>query len=100
MTRLTRFLLMDRALGALTFGFRPCQHNTPRRLRRKSAKVRVQNSRITRRNFWITSIPGETEVTTEALPDSTLPDELRKLDYDVRENGETERIIMPHWLAS
>jgi hypothetical protein len=32
-------------------------------------------------------------VTTEALPDSTLPDELRKLGYDVRENGESERIL-------
>jgi hypothetical protein len=31
-------------------------------------------------------------VTTEALPDSTLPDELRKLGYDVRENGESERM--------
>ena len=31
-------------------------------------------------------------MTTEALPDSTPPDELRKLGYDVRENGESERM--------
>ena len=39
-----------------------------------------------------------TEVTVEALPDSSVPDDLRALGYDVREDGETERIL-PHQIV-
>jgi len=45
------------------------------------------------RHGWLTSVPGEVEVTMQVLPGSTLPEELRGLGYDVTEDGETERIL-------
>jgi hypothetical protein len=51
---------------------------------------------------WIGSItafgvvvrkPGAVEVTLDCLPGSALPEELRKLGYDVTETGEGERIL-------
>jgi len=42
---------------------------------------------------WLTSIPGETVVTVEALPTSTFPDELRDKGYQLRPEGEGERIL-------
>lgn len=50
---------------------------------------------ITNRNGFVTSIPGAAVVTFECLPLSTLPDELRELDYDVEAMGESQRIL-PH----
>jgi hypothetical protein len=47
------------------------------------------------RGGWATSIPGAIEVTVECLPDSTLPDDLRGLGYDVIAAGDGERIL-PH----
>lgn len=51
------------------------------------------NEFVTKRGGWLTSIPGDKEVRMECLPDSTLPDELRKLGYTVEADGETERIL-------
>src|SRR5438046_3055012 len=51
------------------------------------------NRFVTERGGWLTSIPGAVEVTMECLPDSSLPDELRKLGYDVEPAGEGERIL-------
>jgi hypothetical protein len=48
---------------------------------------------VTARNGWLTSIPGDRDVEMQCLPGSSLPDELRKLGYDVREDGETQRIL-------
>jgi hypothetical protein len=45
------------------------------------------------RNGWITSVPGDVDVTIECLPGSSLPDELRKAGYIVTEAGEGERIL-------
>jgi hypothetical protein len=43
-------------------------------------------------------VPGANDVTFECLPGSTLPDELRKLGYDVVEIGEGQRIL-PHQIT-
>jgi hypothetical protein len=48
---------------------------------------------VRQRDCWIASIPGAVEVTIECLPGSTLPDELRKVGYDVTEIGEGKRIL-------
>ena len=45
------------------------------------------------RHGWLTSIPGDVEVTMECLPGSTLPDELRRAGYTVTETGTTQRIL-------
>lgn len=57
------------------------------------------NEFVTKRGAWLTSIPGDKEVRMECLPDSTLPDELRKLGYTVESDGETERIL-PHAITT
>jgi hypothetical protein len=41
---------------------------------------------------WLTSVAGEREVRLEVLPNSSLPDELRKLGYKLELDGEGERI--------
>jgi hypothetical protein len=38
-------------------------------------------------------VPGDPEVRMECLPDSTLPADLGKLGYDVRDLGDGERIL-------
>jgi hypothetical protein len=53
------------------------------------------NKYVTARNGWLTSIPGEREVTMECLPESSLPDELEKLGYKLEPEGAGERIL-PH----
>jgi hypothetical protein len=61
----------------------------------KDRKVRFEglNEFVRARNGWITSIPGAPEATMECLPASTLPDELRKMGYDLTETGDGQRII-------
>jgi hypothetical protein len=59
----------------------------------RKARFFALNDDVTARYGWLTSIPGEVEVEMQALPDSTLPAEIAKLGYDVREIGETERIL-------
>jgi hypothetical protein len=51
------------------------------------------NAYVTKRNGWLTSIPGAADVTMECLPGSMLPDELRRLGYDLREIEGGERIL-------
>jgi hypothetical protein len=51
------------------------------------------NKFVTHRGGWITSVPGALEVAIECLPGSTLPDELRAAGYDLRKDGEGERIL-------
>jgi len=46
---------------------------------------------VTARHGWLTSVPGEREVTMECLPDSTLPDELRA-GVEFKFGGETVRL--------
>jgi hypothetical protein len=42
---------------------------------------------------WLISVPGDFEVMVEALPDSTMPDRLRRLDYQLRDEGDGQRIL-------
>jgi hypothetical protein len=51
------------------------------------------NEFVTGRGGWATSLPDATEITVEALPWSTLPDELRDLGFDLQDAGEGERIL-------
>ena len=44
------------------------------------------------------SVPDAAEVTIECLPDSTLPNDLRGLGYDVIAAGDGERIL-PHQIV-
>jgi len=53
---------------------------------------------VGKRNGWLTSVAGAVEVEMQCLPGSTLPDELRALGYDLREDGEGERIL-PHGIV-
>jgi hypothetical protein len=63
-------------------------------LENRKARFAELNAMATAKgNAWLTSIPGRTEITMECLPDSTLPDDLRKLGYVVTETGEGQRIL-------
>jgi hypothetical protein len=42
---------------------------------------------------WVTSYPGLPWLTFDALPDSTVPKQLRDLGYDVVDEGAGERIL-------
>jgi hypothetical protein len=44
-------------------------------------------------NAWPTSYPGQPFLAFDALPDSTVPDQLRLLGYDVVSEGAGERIL-------
>jgi hypothetical protein len=50
------------------------------------------NKFVTERSGFLTSVPGEREVTMECLEGSTLPDGVRQLGYTVVADGEGERI--------
>jgi hypothetical protein len=65
----------------------------PQTVEDRKARFAALNEFVTKRNGFLTSIAGRTEVTMECLPDSTLPDDLRKLGYVVTETGEGERIL-------
>jgi hypothetical protein len=56
-------------------------------------KFAALNDFVTARHGWLTSIPGDPEVTMECLPGSSLPDDLRGLGHQVREAGDGERIL-------
>jgi hypothetical protein len=51
------------------------------------------NNFIRERNGWVTSVPGDTIVRFETLPDSSLPEELCELGYGVVPDGEGQRIL-------
>ena len=53
----------------------------------------AMNAFISRNNGWVTSVRGNPEMRFDALPDSALPDELRRRGYVVTEIGEGERIL-------
>jgi hypothetical protein len=50
------------------------------------------NTYITEHGGWLTSIPGDPLMRFEAVPDSTLPDDLRGKGYIVSPAGSTTRI--------
>jgi hypothetical protein len=51
------------------------------------------NEFVTKRSGWLTSVPGERDVTMETLEGSGLPDAIRALGYDVTATGEGQRIL-------
>jgi len=55
---------------------------------------------VAARQGWLSSVPGDVEVTLECLPGSSLPDELRAgAEYKVESDGETTRIL-PHAITT
>ena len=59
----------------------------------RKTKFAKLNALVMARGGWVTSIPGAAEVMIECLPLSTLPAELRGAGYDLREDGEGQRIL-------
>ena len=72
---------------------KPSRPSSGDKLADRKARFAVLNEFVTKRHGFLTSVPGAFDVVMEALPDSGLPDELRKLGYDLREDGETQRIL-------
>ena len=52
------------------------------------------NAFVSKRNGWVTSVPGAREITFEVLPDSPLPADLGELGYEIRKIGEGQRILV------
>ena len=66
---------------------------TQREIEERKARFAELNAFVRSRGGWLTSIPGDVEVTMECLPGSTLPDELRDQGFDLVEGREGERIL-------
>jgi hypothetical protein len=68
--------------------------NPDRDIEDRKTRFAALNAFVTERGGWLTSVPGAVEIELQALPGSTLPDEIaERFGYDVREIGETERIL-------
>jgi hypothetical protein len=59
----------------------------------RKEKFEQLNQTIRASHGFVTSIPGDVEVRFDALPGSTLPDELCNAGYDVRDLRDGERIL-------
>jgi hypothetical protein len=65
-------------------------------VRDRKARFEALNAWINHRGgAWLTSIPGDFEVMMECLPSSNVPQRLGDLCYQLRPEGEGERIL-PH----
>jgi hypothetical protein len=62
---------------------------------KRKQRFEALNKFISQRNGWMTSVPGDPDMTFEALPGSPLADQLRDNGYEVTEIGTTQRIL-PH----
>lgn len=51
------------------------------------------NNFIMAHGGWVTSLPGDKEVTVETLPGSALPDTLTKLGYKLMPEPDGQRIL-------
>ena len=51
------------------------------------------NRFVSERGGWLTSVPGAVDVMLECLPNSGLPDDVARLGYDLKPDGETTRIL-------
>jgi hypothetical protein len=60
---------------------------------KRKERFEALNEFVRSRNGWITSVPGDVEVTIEVLPGSSLPDELQAQGYDLTPTGDGERIV-------
>jgi hypothetical protein len=69
--------------------------NPNRQVEDRNKLFATLNAYITKRNGWMVSVPGDSEMRFQALPDSTLPGAHRELGYIVEPIGETQRIL-PH----
>lgn len=69
----------------------------PLKVEVQDCKVRFEalNNWIRARDGWLVSVPGDPDMRFEALPGSTLPDQLRAAGYEVTEIGTAQRIL-PH----
>jgi hypothetical protein len=56
-------------------------------------KFAAINAFVAERGGWLVSVPGDRAVRMECLPEATLPNDLRALGYDLREIGDSERIL-------
>jgi hypothetical protein len=61
----------------------------------RKAKFAAINEFVISAGGWLVSIPGEREVRLECLETSDLPQKLRDAGYELREDGEGQRIV-PH----
>jgi hypothetical protein len=68
---------------------------TPRvpEIDQRKQRFEVLNELVRSRHGWLTSVPGDIEVTMETLVGSPLPDELRRAGYEVTEIDTTQRIL-------
>jgi hypothetical protein len=58
----------------------------------RKTRFEVLNEFVRSRNGWVTSVPGDVEVTIACLVGSTLPEELQARGYDLVATGDGERI--------
>jgi hypothetical protein len=56
-------------------------------------RVGVLNEFVRSRNDWISSVPGDFDVTIEVLAGTSSPDELQARGYDLTATGDGERIV-------
>jgi len=70
-------------------------HAAPRRpeIDERKELFEALNHWIRARNGWLVNVPGDPDMRFEALPGSTLPDQLRASGYAVTETGHTQRIL-------
>ena len=74
----------------------PLKHRLPSAsegLAERKEKFAALLAFVGKRNGWLVSVPGAFNVVMEALPDSTLPQELRELGYDPVLLCDSERIL-------
>jgi hypothetical protein len=71
--------------------YRPAPLN--REVADRKAMFAALNDFATSRQGFVISVPGDTDVTVEVLPDSALPAELIALGYDLHEAEPGERIL-------
>jgi hypothetical protein len=63
------------------------------RVKTLKEKFEVMNTFVRSRHAWLVSVPGDPEVRLETLPNSPLPAELKRLGYELADDGEGERIL-------
>jgi hypothetical protein len=63
------------------------------RVKTLKERFATMNNFCRSRHAWIISVPGDPEIRLETLPNSTLPAELKRLGYELADDGEGERII-------
>lgn len=78
----------------MTRNFKPYAYVPP--VKDRKAKFAEVLAFVNQRGGWVTSIPGDFEVTVECTKTSTLPDELAAAGWRLTDAGEGERLIPGH----